>query len=101
MWPDKMKKSTPLSWREAHFEVKMYKARHSRTTFGSSDVEKLRLRPLLEVRMSKNGTPLRHGEADCEVKMYKTILGPNFGSWDVKKWHAAVARRTCPTQNVV
>ena len=34
------KKCTPL-WREAHFEVKMYKAHQSRTTFGSSDVEKL------------------------------------------------------------
>ena len=34
------KKCTPL-WREAHFQVKMYKAHHSRTTFGSSDVEKL------------------------------------------------------------
>ena len=28
------KKCTPL-WREAHFEVKMYKAHHVRTTFGS------------------------------------------------------------------
>ena len=28
------KKCTPL-WREAHFEVKMYKAHHARTTFGS------------------------------------------------------------------
>ena len=28
------KKCMPL-WREAHFEVKMYKAHHSRTTFGS------------------------------------------------------------------
>ena len=34
------KKCTPL-WREAHFQVKMYKAHHSRTTFGSSDVEKV------------------------------------------------------------
>ena len=34
------KKCTPL-WREAHFEVKMYKTRRSRTTFGSSDVEKV------------------------------------------------------------
>ena len=33
-------KCTPL-WREAHFEVKMYKAHHARTTFGSSDVEKV------------------------------------------------------------
>ena len=35
------KKCTPL-WREAHFEVKMYKAHQVRTTFGSCDVEKAR-----------------------------------------------------------
>ena len=35
-----LKKCTPL-WREAHFEVKMYKAHHGRTTFGGSDVEKV------------------------------------------------------------
>ena len=34
------KKCTPL-WREAHFEVKMYKAQQRRTTFGSCDVEKV------------------------------------------------------------
>ena len=34
------KKCTPL-WREAHFEVKMYKAHHFRTTLGSCDVEKV------------------------------------------------------------
>ena len=34
------KKCTPL-WHEAHFEVKMYKTHHSRTTFGSWDVEKV------------------------------------------------------------
>ena len=31
---------TPL-WREAHFEVKMYKTLQARTTFGSCDVENL------------------------------------------------------------
>ena len=35
-----LKKCTPL-WREAHFEVKMHKAHHVRTTFGGSDVEKV------------------------------------------------------------
>ena len=34
------KKCTPL-WREAHFEVKMYKTHHARTTFGSWDFEKV------------------------------------------------------------
>ena len=49
-----MKNCTPL-WREAHFEVKMYKTHHSRST---------------------------------------------FGSWDVQKVHAVVARSTFPSQNV-
>ena len=35
-----MKNCTPL-WREAHFQVKMYKAHQVRTTFGSWDVEKV------------------------------------------------------------
>ena len=35
-----VQKCTPL-WREVHFEVKMYKTHHSRTTFGGSDVEKV------------------------------------------------------------
>ena len=52
------KKCTPL-WREAHFEVKMYKALHVRATFGSSDVQKVH-------------TPLWR-EAHFEVKMYKTL----------------------------
>ena len=34
------KKCTPL-WREAHFEVKMYKTHQVRTTFGGWDVEKV------------------------------------------------------------
>ena len=35
-----MQNCTPL-WREAHFQVKMYKAHQHRTTFGSCDVEKV------------------------------------------------------------
>ena len=35
-----MNNCTPL-WREAHFQVKMYKAHQVRTTFGSWDVEKV------------------------------------------------------------
>ena len=34
-----LKKCTSL-WREAHFQVKMHKTHHARTTFGGSDVEK-------------------------------------------------------------
>ena len=39
------KKCTPL-WREAHFEVKMYKTPGVRTTFGGSDVASLRFASL-------------------------------------------------------
>ena len=143
-----MKNCTPL-WREAHFQVKMYKTHHSRTTFGSWDVKKvhavvarstfpspnvqntsgqdhfwklrcrksvrrcgakhiskskctkhLRSGPLLEVAMSKKCTPLWR-EAHFQVKMYKTPqLRTTFGSWDVEKVHAVVARSTFPSQNV-
>ena len=58
------KKCTPL-WREAHFQVKMYKTHHSRTTFGRCDVEKV----------SKKCTPLWR-EAHFEVKRVK-----NWGFW--------------------
>ena len=36
-----MSKKCTLLWREAHFQVKMYKAPHVRATFGGSDVEKV------------------------------------------------------------
>ena len=56
--------------------------------------------PLLEVAMSKKCTPLWR-EAHFQVKMYKTHHGrTTFGSWDVEKVHAFVARSTFPSQNV-
>jgi len=65
-----MKKCTPL-WREAHFHG-----------------------PLLEVEMSEKCTPLWR-EAHFEVKMYKTHQRrTTFGSCDVEKVHAGVARST-------
>ena len=76
-----MKNCTPL-WREAHFEVKMYKTHQVRTTFGSCDVEKV------------HAVVLR-------VKMYKTHqVRTTFGSCDVEKVHAVVARSSFPSQNV-
>ena len=47
----------------------------------------------------KNCTPLWR-EAHLEVKMHKTPGSRStFGSWDVKKVHAVVARSTFPSQN--
>ena len=56
--------------------------------------------PLLEVAMSKKCTPLWR-EAHFEVKMYKTQqCRTTFGSCNVEKVHAVVARSTFPSQNV-
>ena len=98
------KKCTPL-WREAHFQVKMFKPLGIRTTFGGSDVEKVHVRcgakhiskskcskhqgsgPLLEVQMSKKCMPLWR-EAHFEVKMFKTLgVWTAFGGSDVASLH--------------
>ena len=80
-----MKKCTPL-WREAHFEVKMYKTHQRRSTLGSWDVEKC-------MRLWR--------EAHFEVNMLKTQgVRTTFGSWDVEKMHAVVARSTFRSENV-
>ena len=56
--------------------------------------------PLLEVEMSKKCTPLWR-EARFQVIMHKTHqVRTTFGSCDVEKAHAVVARSTCPSQNV-
>ena len=56
--------------------------------------------PLLEVEMSKKCTQLWR-EAHLEVKMYKTHhCWTTFGSSDVEKVHAVVARSTFGSQNV-
>ena len=48
------KKCTPL-WREAHFQVKMYKAHQCRTTFRSWDVEKVHAAVARSTFPSQNG----------------------------------------------
>ena len=83
-----MKNCTPL-WREAHFEVKMYKTHHGSDHFwklrcrksarrcGAKHISKSKctkhtmVGPLLEVEMLKKCTPLWR-EAHFQVKMYKT-----------------------------
>ena len=61
---------------------------------------KRRVRSQLARWVMNSCTPLWR-EADFQVKMYKTHqLRTTFGSWDVKKVHAVVARSTFPSQNV-
>ena len=80
-----MKNCTPL-WREAHFEVKMYKTHQLRTTFGSWDVEKV------------HAVVAR---STVRIKMYKKNHSrTTFGSSDLEKVHAVVARSTFGSQNV-
>ena len=56
--------------------------------------------PLLEVAMSKKCTPLCR-KAHFQVKMYKAHQRrTTFGSCDVEKVHAVVARSTFGSQNV-
>ena len=75
-----MKNCTPL-WREAHFEVKMYKAHHSRTTFGSWDVEKV------------------HAIVARSTFRSQNVQNTPFSDQDVEKVHAVVARSTFGSQN--
>ena len=59
-----------------------------------------RMGPLLAVEMSQKCTPLWR-EAHVQVKMHKTLgVRTTFGSCDVEKVHAVVARSTFPSQNV-
>ena len=61
---------------------------------------KRRVRSQLATGTMKNCTPLWR-EAHFQVKMYKTHqVRTTFGSYDVEKVHAVVARSTFPSQNV-
>ena len=80
----------------------------ARSTFRSQNVQNTCSGPLLEVEMSKKCTPLWR-EAHFEVEnVQKCTLWceahfqsrTTFGSWDVEKVHAVVARSTFPSQNV-
>ena len=80
-----MKKCTPL-WREAHFQVKMHKAHHSRTTFGSWDVEKVHAVVARSTFRSQN--------------VQSTPGSDHFWKLWCRKVHTVVARSTFPSQNV-
>ena len=112
-----MKNCTPL-WREAHFQVKMYKTPGVRTTFGSCDVEKVHAVVArstfpsqnvqntsvsdhfwkLRCRKSARRCGAKHiSKSKCNKTPQRRTT---FGSCDVEKVHAVVARSTFPSQNV-
>ena len=78
-----MKNCTPL-WREAHFQVKMYKTPQLRTTFGSCDVEKVHAVVARSTFRSQN--------------VQNTPGSDHFWKLRCRKVHAAVARSTFPSQ---
>ena len=80
-----MKNCTPL-WREAHFQVKMYKAPQRRTTFGSWDVEKVHAVVARSTFRSQNVKNTRGSD--------------HFWTFRCWKVHTVVARSTFPSQNV-
>ena len=83
------KKCTPL-WREAHFQVKMYKAPHVRATFGGSDVEKVHAVVARSTFRSQNVQ-----NTTCSRHFWK------FGCWkSARRCGLVVARSTFPSQNV-
>ena len=81
------KKCTPL-WREAHFQVKMYKTPHSRTTFGSSDVEKV------HAVVARSTFPSQNVQNTPCSDHFLTLRCRN----SVEKVHAVVARSTFRSQ---
>ena len=115
----KMKKCTPL-WREAHFQVKMYKTHQVRTTFGSWDVEKVHAVVARSTFGSENvqNTPTsdhfwklrcRKSARRCGAKhiwkskctkhtMFGPLLEAEMSSFE--KVHAVVARSTFPIEHV-
>ena len=104
-------KNCTLLWREAHFEVKTYKTRQRRSTFGSCDAEILHagvarstfpsqnskyamFGALLEVAMSKSCMPVWR-EAHFQVKIQNTPCLEHF--WKLRCRKSA---RRCGVKHV-
>ena len=110
-----MKNCTPF-WREAHFQVKMYKTHQLRTTFTSWDVEKVHAVVARSTFPSQNVQNTRGADHFWQLRCRKSArrcgakhiskskcskwVRTTFGSWDVEKVHAVVARSTFRSQNV-
>ena len=78
-----MKNCTPL-WREAHFQVKMYKPLHSRSTFWSWDVEKLHAAVARSTFSSENVQNM--SGSDRFLKLWCGKIARRCGQKDIFKW---------------
>ena len=113
-----MSKKCTLLWREADFQVKMYKTLGVRTTFGSRDVEKAHAVVARSTFRSQNVQNTRGADHFWQLRYRKSArrcgakhiskskctkhLGARttFGGRDVEKVHAVVARSTFRSENV-
>ena len=68
-------KSCTLLWREAHFEVKMYKTPHVRSAFGSWDVEKVHAVVAWSPRTSQNAQSTSCSEHFWNLTCLKSVRG--------------------------
>ena len=80
------KKCTPL-WREAHFQVKMYKTHHCRTTCGSWDVEKVNVVVARSTFRSENVQNTPGSDHFWKLRCRKSAR--RCGAKHISKW-------TCP-----
>ena len=78
-----MKNCTPL-WREAHFQVKMYKTHHCRTTFGSCDVEKVHAVVARSTFRSQNFKNTRGSDHFWKLRCRKSVR--RCGAKHISKW---------------
>ena len=86
-WKLRCRKSARRLWREAHFQVKMYKTPQRRTTFGK-----------LRCRKSARRCGTKHiSKSKCTKHL---SVGPLLEVEMSKKCNAIVARSTFPSQNV-
>ena len=77
-------KNCTLLWRKAHFEVKVYKTPHGRSTFGSSDVEKLHAAVARSTFRSQNVKKLRVWEHF--LKFWCRKIERRSGETHIWKW---------------
>ena len=77
------KKCMPL-WREAHFEVKMYKTHHCRTTFESWDVEKVHPVVARSTFRSENVQSTPHSDRFWKLRCRKSAR--RCGAKHISKW---------------
>ena len=77
------KKCTPL-WREAHFQVKMYKTHHGRTTFGGWDVEKVHAVVARSTFRRQNVKNTRGSDHFWRLRCRKS--GRRCGAKHISKW---------------